>query len=139
MFTSSVNWLGVIGAAIVSFIIGFLWYGPLFGKQWMKLSKISALDISKNKQKGMAKPATLNFLGNIMLASVFAQVLNLVGVSTIGQGIIFGFWIWLGFFASATLLNTVLWEGKPWSLYVLNGLYWLINLGIIGALLSVWS
>lgn len=29
--------LAVVLAAVVSMIVGWLWYGPLFGKQWMAL------------------------------------------------------------------------------------------------------
>lgn len=32
----SVSILAVLIATIVRFILGSLWYGPLFGKQWMK-------------------------------------------------------------------------------------------------------
>ncbi len=139
MFSSSINWLGVLGATLVSFIVGFLWYGPLFGKLWLKLSKIPASEIAKNKQKGMAKPMILNFIGILITSFVFAQIINLLGISSIGQGAVLGFWIWLGFFASATMLNGTIWEGKPWSLYVLNSLYWLVNLKIMGILLVLWS
>lgn len=139
MFTGTINWLGVLIATVISFIIGFLWYGPVFGKQWIKLSKMSASDIAKAKQKGMAKPATLNFIGTLVMVIVFAQIINLLGVSTVGQGAVLGFWIWLGFFASTTLLGGVLWENKPWGLFVLNGLYWLVNLKVVGILLVLWS
>ncbi len=139
MFTGAINWLGVLGATVVSFIIGFLWYGPVFGKHWIKLSKMSASDIAKAKQRGMAKPATLNFIGTLIMAFVLANLLNLIGVSTSGQGAVLGFWIWLGFFASTTILGSVLWDNKSWGLFVLNGLYWLVNLMISGALLVMWT
>jgi len=32
--------VGIILAIIVSFAIGFLWHGPLFGKQWMALNNL---------------------------------------------------------------------------------------------------
>lgn len=32
-----INWLAILAAAS-SLVIGFLWYGPLFGKAWMKES-----------------------------------------------------------------------------------------------------
>jgi len=30
-------YIPILIATIASFIFGFLWYGPLFGKQWMNL------------------------------------------------------------------------------------------------------
>ena len=32
--TTNVSWLAVIVGAIVSFLVGWAWYGPLFGKKW---------------------------------------------------------------------------------------------------------
>ena len=32
---SNINWLSVLAAAVSSFLVGGLWYGPLFGKAWM--------------------------------------------------------------------------------------------------------
>jgi hypothetical protein len=29
-----VNWLAVLVAAVVTFVLGGVWYGPLFGKVW---------------------------------------------------------------------------------------------------------
>ena len=34
----SLNWLAVLVAAASGFVIGGLWYGPLFQKPWMRLS-----------------------------------------------------------------------------------------------------
>ncbi|MGV8142346.1 MAG: DUF1761 domain-containing protein [Candidatus Pacearchaeota archaeon] len=139
MLNLSINLWGVLGATVVAYIIGFLWFGPIFGKQWIKLSKMSASDIAKAKQKSMAKPMILNFIGTFIMAFVFAQLINLVGISTAGQGAVLGFWLWLGFFASSTLLGSVLWEGKSWSLYVLTAAYWLVNLKVMGFLLVLWN
>jgi hypothetical protein len=33
----TINYLAVIAAAIAAVGVGVLWYGPLFGKEWMKL------------------------------------------------------------------------------------------------------
>ena len=139
MFGASVNVLGVLIVAVISFILGFLWYGPLFGKQWLKLSKMPASEIAKAKSKSMNKPMFLNFIGTIIMVFVFAQIINLLGASSVGQGIVLGFWMWLGFFASTTILYGTLWEGKSWGFYVLNGLYWLVNLMVSGALIVILS
>ena len=49
----TVNYVAVVGAAVVSFIIGMLWYSPLlFGNAWMKAGGFSKKDINKAKKKG---------------------------------------------------------------------------------------
>ena len=32
------NWIAIIVATAAAMVIGFLWYGPVFGKAWMALS-----------------------------------------------------------------------------------------------------
>ena len=38
MDLSNINWLAVLVAALSTFILGGLWYGPLFGRTWMRAS-----------------------------------------------------------------------------------------------------
>ncbi|MBM3232332.1 DUF1761 domain-containing protein [Candidatus Pacearchaeota archaeon] len=142
MFDGIVNFGSTALIAVILFIIGFLWYGPLFGKLWVKLSKIPAIEVAKAKKKGMSgmwKSIVLNLIGNFILVYVLTGVIVLLGVTSPMQGAIVGFWIWLGFFACTTLLNSVILEGKPWGLFALNGLYWLVCLKLAGFLTVVWS
>jgi hypothetical protein len=34
MPTFSINYLAILASAIVAMPVGFLWFGPLFGKAW---------------------------------------------------------------------------------------------------------
>lgn len=36
-----VNYLAIIVAAIINLVLGFLWYGPLFGRRWMALAHVT--------------------------------------------------------------------------------------------------
>ena len=33
----SLNWIAIVGVTLLGFIIGPIWYGPLFGKTWMRI------------------------------------------------------------------------------------------------------
>lgn len=134
----SVNYWAVLASAIASMIIGSLWYGPLFGKKWMKLMNFTGKDISKAKSKGMWKLYLVNFIGSLITAFVLAHITAYVNAGTFMQGIGVGAWVWLGFVATM-LLGSVLWEGKPVSLYWLNSIYWLVNLAVMGGILSAWA
>lgn len=35
MDLSNINFLAVIAATLSTFLVGWFWYGPLFGKTWM--------------------------------------------------------------------------------------------------------
>lgn len=141
MPTLDINYIAVIAAAVVSMIVGFFWYGPLFGKQWMALMKYSQADINKTKEAGMGKTYLLMTLSSLVMAYVLAHTTGYANAfyETTGAwaGVMSGFWIWLGFILPVTL-GGVLWEGKAWKLWCLNVGYYLASLLFMGVILSTW-
>lgn len=111
---NEVNWVALIAAGVASMAVGFIWYGPLFGKAWMKLSGHKEM----GDKKEMPKTYGIMFVGSLVTAYVLA-VLN--------ADLMTAFWIWLGFQATL-LLHSVLFEGKSWNLYFLNAGHQLISL-----------
>ena len=138
MAMPDVNYLAVLVAAISQMIIGAIWYGPLFGKQWMSLSKIKMDKKSMQKMKEKAKHSyVVMFIGSIITAMVFSYIIDYAEATTVIDGMIGGIWIWLGFVVPL-LAGSVIWENKPKGLYYLNIGYYLISLMIMGAILAVW-
>lgn len=135
-----IEWSAVFVAAIATFALGSLWYGPLFGKTWMRLMGISEQQMMEAKQKGMVKSGMLRsyslmFVGNIITsyvlgAVVFSSFLFFLNLG-VWAGALIGFALWLGFVAPVTL-GTVLWEGKSWKLWVLNNSYYLVSFVLMG-------
>jgi len=131
-----VNYVSILIASVLSFTVGMLWYSPaLFGKAWARLAGVS---MSKAKQKGMGQSMLLGFISTLVLAYVFNHLMGMLNYTSAASGATLGFWLWLGFLATS-LVGGVLWEGKPWELYVLNSAYWLVNLLVIGAALGRWA
>ncbi len=128
------NWLAVIVAAILQLAVGFIWYGPLFGKTWMSMMGITPQGMSR---EGMSKTYAVQFVGSLVTAGVLAKLVGMMGARTLGAGITAGFWVWLGFVATVTLAS-VLYERRSWNLYVLNNAYQLVSLAVMGAVLAVW-
>ncbi len=131
----NINYLAVAVAAVAAYIIGWLWYGPFFGKPWLKLSGIKEF-------KPAAVPIILGLIGVFLMSWVFDQALIFVGGYLKMTGICFAligaFINWIGFIAPVTL-GTVIYEKKPWSLWILNNAYWLISLIVIGIILTYWK
>lgn len=114
-------------------IVGFLWYGPLFGKIWMRLSEITP-DPAKAKEMGLSY--FLTFIGSLAMSYILSQFMVVVGAySDVARGLMVGFLSWLGFVAPVTL-GTVLWEGKSWRLWILNNGHYLVALLVMGAVLG---
>lgn len=133
----SINYLAVLAAAVASMIVGFLWYGPLFGKMWIKLMNFDKKKMEEAKKKGMGKAYALTFLTSLIMSYVLAHFVDYLGAKTITDGIILGFWVWIGFLAT-TQIGSVLWEGKPVKLYLINAMHYLVTLAVMGAILAVW-
>ena len=138
-----VNYLAVLAATLLSVVIGSLWYGPIFGSTWTKLMGWSKSDMAKGAadKNAMMKSYGIQMVGSFVMAFVLAHSIvfastysNISGVSAGIQG---GFWNWLGFVAPVSL-TSVLWEGKPWKLWLINNGYNLITLCAMGVLLSLW-
>lgn len=138
MPTVDINYLAVLVAAIASFVIGMLWYSQsLFGKAWMKLSGVSEKKIKEAHSKGMGKTLSTAFISTLVLSYVLAYFVDLVGATTWLQAVQLAFWAWLGFFAT-TLLGSVLWEGRPWKLYLINIGHYLVSLIVMSLILALW-
>jgi len=130
-----VNWVAIVIAAIAQFIIGWIWYGPLFGKPWMSMMGMSQQSMSR---EGMRKTMTLTFIGSLVTAAVLSMLVGWMGAKTLSAGIAAGFWAWLGFVATVTL-GGVLFAKMSWNLYILNNAYQLVSLAVMGAILAKWS
>ncbi len=139
MALESVNVLAVVVASIAGMAIGFVWYSPLaFGKTWMKLMGKSAKDMESEKKKSnMPMTMGVGFISTLVMAYVLSLFIQYMGASTPVQGAMTAFWAWLGFVATVTL-SSVLWEGKPVKLYILNAAHYLVALLVMGAIIAAW-
>ena len=129
---ATLNWLSVLVAALSGFVIGGLWYGPLFQKPWMQASGMT-------KEKGAQGSMPLTFGG--------AYVLNLIGAA--GLAILLGgdgSWagglhtgLLTGLFFVATSLGVIyLFEQRPLKLWFINAGYQVVNFAAMGTILGAW-
>ena len=131
------NYLAILVVAILNMILGSLWYGPFFGKPWMKYMGITKSQVTNAKKKSMAGSYFTMFVSSLVMFYVLSMFITFTNSTTWTTGMITGFWVWLGFMAT-TMLGSILWESKPFKLYLINTLYYLVMLLIGGALLAVW-
>lgn len=137
MVEPEINWLAVLGAAVVYMMVGALWYGPLFSKPWLKAMQLSeeALEELKKQAKN---GYLLTTIAGLVMAMVLAHWVDYVSATTFSAGAETGFWAWLGFVVTSAVGQTVF-EGRPWKLYALSTGYHLVTLTIMGGVLAVWA
>ena len=115
-----VNYLAVFVAAIAAFVVGALWYGPLFGKPWRSLMGVpeGMMGMPGTRLSPVAAMA-INFLATLVLAYVLSGLLSLLNGVTPGMTLQVALLVWLGFVAPI-ILNTVLFEGRSIKFYLIN-------------------
>ena len=131
-----VNLLAVFVATIVGHIIGFLWYGPLLGKAWMKMMNFTKDDM-KSMKIGPMFAMTLSVVIALITNYILAVFLGVSGANSIAEGLSVGFWLWLGF-AMPLNLGVFLWEGRPFKLFLFNTAQYLIAILLAASIIVIW-
>lgn len=126
-----VNWLAVIVAAAASFVIGSLWYGPLFGKTWMRAAGHTPGAPGNNS---MGLTFGLTAVLNLVIATSLALFIGDAGWQF---GLQAGFAA--GFTFVAMALGVVyLFESRPLKLWLVNAGYQTLVFSVMGAILGAW-
>jgi hypothetical protein len=131
----------IVIATVANFILGFLWYTPLFGKAW---AKEMGFDMSVKPPAGaLAKGMIFMVIGNFFLAYVLAHniaawsfVPGISGMPVAGKIANSAIFTWLGFFVPVDL-SAVAWENKSWKLFFINTGYHLAMLVVASVILTV--
>lgn len=132
MDMSAINWLAVLVAAVSSFIIGGLWYGPLLGKAWMRASGVSE---EETREGNMALIFGLSFLLQLVAAVVLAMFIG--PEADLAFGLAAGGSVGLFWIASA-LGVVYLFERRPLAHWAVNSGYQVVAYLVMGAILGVW-
>lgn len=143
MPTIHINFIAILIAVVANFILGFIWYTPLFGKVW---GKEMGFDMTrKPPASALIKGMIFMIIGNFLMAWVFAHnmaVWNPVTwglppseVSPAQNATAAAIFTWLGFFFP-TDLGTVAWESKSWKLFFINTGYHLASLFLVAMILA---
>jgi hypothetical protein len=130
-----IHFFAILAAAVAKIALGALWYSPvLFIKPWQRLTGIT----EERMKAGLGKALVADIIGSVVMAFVLAHFVRYAEATTALQGLVIGFFCWLGFVSVATI-NTVTYERKPVALFLLNNGYLLISLLVMGAILAVWG
>ena len=135
-----INMVAILIAVVANFILGYLWFSPLFGKAW---AKEMGMDMSvKPPTSVMVRGMIFMVIGNFFLAYVFAH--NIAAWSfvpgmdkmsvplQIANSAVF---TWLGFYLPMDL-SAVAWENKSWKLFFINTGYHFMMLLVASVIIT---
>lgn len=132
MSFGQINWLAVLLATFVGFfVLGGLWYGPLFGRAWMQEFGFTEVSLAKrNMPKVFGFSFILAFVASFNLALFIGPEADLL------MGSMAGFFAGIGWVA--TLLGILyLFEQRSLKVYLINAGYCVFTMTTVGAILGV--
>lgn len=132
MNPANVNWLAVAVAALLTFVLGGLWYSPLlFGPSWQRLAGLSDAEVKSKVAR--------TFVGAALCALIAATTLAffLGPESTVGFGAAAGAAAGVGWVGTG-LTTTFLFERRPLTLAAIDAGYHAVSYTAMGALLGAW-
>ncbi|MEK6304534.1 MAG: DUF1761 domain-containing protein [Acidobacteriota bacterium] len=132
-----INFLAVVVAAVVAFLIGGLWYSPLlFAKHWVKAHGYTEEQVAE-MQKGAAKAYTVTLVCQFLIALAIAVLVGYIHMERCVQGLKLGLLIWAGF-ALPLGLMAHMFSQKRIGVLCIDTAYQLVYLVLMGAILTVW-
>lgn len=136
---SAIFILPLVGAAIMT-VLGFIWYGPLFGKPYMAAMGMNPENTNPDR-KSIIVTTAIEFVMSYVLLFGFLILMNLTQSATYPAALTTAALFWL-FFMVPQKASSVLWtpmdNRRKWIIFGLNASYSLVSIVIV-AILFLWS
>lgn len=118
---ANLNWIAVFVAALAGFVVGGVWYGPLFGKAWMKERALTEDDL---KQANMGLIYGSAFLLSIVSAIFLGHLLAHFGPMSARSTMMISVGVAIGFIVPAIGTN-YLFSRASMKLFGIDAGYWI--------------
>jgi hypothetical protein len=121
-----IPWVAVLVATLAGFALGAVWYGPLFGKAWMRAVGLTQEQLAKFNP---AVTYGTTFVWALVTAVVLgAELGESPGIKVaVACGAAIG-----GLFVLPSIATNYLFEGKPFLLTAINGGYHVVRFALMG-------
>ncbi len=128
------HWIAIVLAALAGFLVGGLWYGPLFGKAWMKARGITPESAAgANMALIFGTTFVLNLVAAFMLDHLYQTYDAPLGLH---YSLVVAAIIGVGFVATSFGVN-YLFSRQPRSLFFIDAGYWITVYLVMGAIFGL--
>ena len=129
-----VNVIGIIAGTVVSFVSGFLWFGPAtFFPTWWRLMGKGPKDVPGGGiNMGVAFGSVL--VGQALQVTVLALILSALNITAPLDGALVGLLIGVGIVGGSSLSHRIF-AGHGFGVLLLEAGNDIVNLGLAGAIL----
>jgi hypothetical protein len=126
-----INWLAVIAAAVSAFVLGGIWYGPLFKNAWCREASIDMHAKPGHPGRVFGSAFVLAFIAAIAFAVLLGPAPSLpLGVH---HGVLVGF----AFVATSFGINYAFAQ-RSLKLWLIDGGYHVLQFVLYGVILGLW-
>lgn len=133
MVTYDLNWFAVVVAAVAQMILGFLWYGPVFGKTWL-----AAMGKTQDQLSGAGMAGAVSAGAALITAIALGLVINNAGATTIGDGVVWGIILSAGLVVTSQISNAM-YEQRSGTVVLLYASYQVVGTAVMGAIIAGWQ
>ncbi len=133
----SVNYLAVVVAAAISFVLGMVWHGPLFGKAWAAARGVTPEQMEQGK-KEMPRFMALIAASLLVVAWVLAVIAGYMHLTTWLHGLKLGLLCWFGFALTLAAVDAMMTPGRRMPQFLISAGSWLVTFVVSGIVVSVW-
>ena len=131
-----INYLGILIAAAAIMGVGYVWYGPLFGKRWMAMKGYTE-ERMKSMKMSPRKSMALASLSALVQAFVLALLINILPPNGAPGAFMLTLLLWTGFIAT-THSHRVLFEEENPKLYLFNMAHYFVALLVASLVLVLF-
>lgn len=134
---SDVSWIGVVAGAVAWFVLGAAWYmAPPIARLWQRSGGIDVPeDASPN-------PAVfgLTLLAYLVAATATGMLATATGTTSVLEGAVLGVVVGFGYALTAAAV-TAIYDRKPepFNWFWVNGVFNVIGLTVVGAVIGAFS
>jgi hypothetical protein len=136
MNSLKINYLAVLVSIVWLFVLGFLWYGPLFGEPWMKMVGLTMAEVEANPPGASIWIA--NIIGSGIPVLVLAYFFTKLDVRSAMTGLLYGFLIGFCFNLMPSIVNG-LFAKDPYALSWVTGGFQIVGWSVTGVILGAWT
>lgn len=129
---AALNWLAIVLATLASFVLGYLWYGPVFGNAWLAAQGKTADDI-----KPSVTPFIITFFTTLATCIAMAVILQMLDVDNLAGGALLGLVVGIAFITCSNISDGA-YCGWSWKLVAIQSGYRTVYCGLMGIILAIW-
>ncbi len=133
----SISWVGVIAATIAAFVLGFLWYGPLFLRPWLR-------ELGKTEEQMSSQGSALGpILAVQLVATIITATVLAIIIERFGPGVLTGLTVGLmcgaGLVATAKLSDVLFAQTSSSKRYWIEAGNQIVSYALMGAIYGIFA